>query len=454
MRPFLIASLTAALCLAPVATAQPTLSEAGAWLQEYLRIDTSNPPGQEHRAASFLSFILHRERIEARLLTSPSGRMSLWARLPASRPSGQGALLLTHHMDVVPAGTGWSVDPFGGSVSDGRLWGRGAIDTKGLGIVHLATMIDLKRRAVPLARDLIFLAVADEELGGGQGMAWLWDQHPELFLNVDAVFNEGGAARTTAQGILWWEVEVAQKRPLWLLVKSSGRAGHASAFSPDSAAHQLIAGLARLLEVVHPYRLSPSVRQYFRAIGPLHKNENLRRSFAEIEHNLSPQGPQGFFFPGLHRLLLDTVQVTVLNASSSINVIAAEASARVDARLLPDTDADRFLADLKQALGSDLEVEVLLTTPPSAPSPVDTPVWEAIASGLGPKPVVPAVSSGFTDSRHFRQRGIPAYGVTPFALDAEDATGIHAADERLPLAELEQGMARLLKILETYLRAR
>ncbi len=182
----------------------PDLSEAARWLQGYLRIDTTNPPGREHLAASYLAGILHREGIATRLVVTPEGRANLWARLSSPRSGGR-ALMLLHHMDVVAAGPGWTVPPLAGRVQDGRLWGRGAVDDKSLGIAHLAAFVDLKRRRVPLARDVIFLAVADEENGGLRGTAWLLDKHPELFRGVEAVAGEGGRNQTGAEDrLLWW----------------------------------------------------------------------------------------------------------------------------------------------------------------------------------------------------------------------------------------------------------
>jgi len=181
------------------------LSESARWLQQYLRLDTTNPPGNEYLGAGFLVKLLAAEGIEAQLLVTPEGRTSVYARLEGGgfRDRGQ-ALLLLHHMDVVPPGSGWSHEPFSGDVEEGVLWGRGAIDVKSLGIAHLAYMIELKRRKVPLARDVIFLGSADEESGGGQGVAWLLEHRPELFEGVGAVLNEGGANRFIQGRLFWW----------------------------------------------------------------------------------------------------------------------------------------------------------------------------------------------------------------------------------------------------------
>lgn len=429
----------------PAAAAE--LSEPARWLREYLRIDTTNPPGDEHRTASYLAYLLHRERIPTRLLATPDGRANLYARLEADDPQG-GPLLLTHHMDVVPAGPGWRVEPFAGTAAEGRLWGRGALDSKGLGIAHLAGFIDLKRRGRPLNRDVIFLAVADEEQGGQQGMGWIFQHYPELVSDVWAVLNEGGASRAGASGLLWWEVEVAQKRPLWLRVRTRGWGGHGSAYNPESALHQLIAALDRLLALPPRYRVTQAVRDYGAAIAPLHRNQYHRELFAHLDDQITPEGPKGLLLPGLHKLFLDTVQVTVIEGGESINVVAEEASALLDVRLLPDTDAEAFLQRVREALGEQVEVEVLLEEPPAPPSPTDHPVYRAVAEVLEEwAPVVPSMLAGFSDSRFFRARGIPAYGVSPFALTGAEAGGVHGTDEGIDLLELERGAERMARIV-------
>ena len=434
--------------------AAPALSEAASWLQQYLRIDTSNPPGNEARAAAFLAGILNREGIASRMVATPEGRASLWARL-ASPGSGGRAILLLHHMDVVPPGPGWTVPPFGGEVRNGSLWGRGALDDKSLGIAQLAALIDLKRdlkrRKVPLERDVVFLAVADEESGGLRGTGWLLANHPELFRGVEAVIGEGGRSQVGPGGKLsWWGVEVSQKRPLWLEVSTSGRGGHGSGLNPGSANHQLLQGLARLLAQPVRWRVSPPVRDYARAIAPL-QNPHWRRVFSNIDAVVAENGPREFLMPGMANLFVDTVQVTVLRGGERINVIPEKAWARLDIRLLPDTDSAAFLAEVKRLLGAGFDVKVLVTAPPAAPSPASGRLWEAFKRTLGSEgPVVPAFIPGFTDSRFFRERGIPAYGVSPFKLAPGDSAGIHGPDERIPVAELDRGIERMRRIVAAY----
>jgi acetylornithine deacetylase/succinyl-diaminopimelate desuccinylase-like protein len=438
--------------LAPGPAGAPELSETGRWLQDYLRIDTTNPPGHEERAADYLAAILQREGIPARTVLTPQGRTSLWARLSSPASGGRAALLL-HHMDVVAPGPGWTVPPFAGEVRNGFLWGRGALDDKSLGIAFLSAFVELKRRHLPLTRDVVYLAVADEESGGLQGTGWLLEHRPELFQGVEAVLGEGGRSQVVGQRTLWWGVEVAQKRPLWLEVSTSGRGGHASGLNPESANHQLITALSRLLARPWRWRVTAPARDYLHAVAPLH-NPALRRTFLDIDRVITPQGPSRFLLPGMANLFLDTVQVTVLAGGERINVIPASALARLDIRLLPDTDGAAFLAEVRQALGKDCDVRVLVTAPPAAPSPPSGRMYTAMERVLGAEaPVAPTFVPGFTDARFFRERRIPAYGLSPFALSGEETRGIHGTDERIPIAELDRGAARMRRILALYATA-
>ncbi len=244
------------------------------WLQEYLRIDTSNPPGREAAAVEFLAQILEEHSIAVQRLKSPEGRTSLYARLTATSPQSNisSAIVLMHHMDVVPAGSGWSGNPFSGEISDGRIWGRGALDAKSLGIAQLAAMVNLTRSKRPLTRDVIYLAVADEERGGVQGAGWVLRQFPELFSNVAGVLNEGGGNRKLQSRLLWWGVEVAQKHPLWIEVSSRGNNE-----TVDQASRKLLAALSRLLDRSSEWRVTEPVRNYMRALARFSGGDRRRR---------------------------------------------------------------------------------------------------------------------------------------------------------------------------------
>jgi acetylornithine deacetylase/succinyl-diaminopimelate desuccinylase-like protein len=408
-------------------------------LQSYLRIDTSNPPGREAAGASFLKALLHREGIATQLLVPPSGRPSLYARLAAAEPVG-GQLILLHHIDAVPAGPGWTVGPTSGELRQGKLWGRGAVDDKSLGIAHLAAFIEMHRRGERLSRDLVFLAVADEEAGGKQGTRWLLEEHPELFADVAAVLGEGGSNRSFDGRLFWWGVEVAQKRPLWLRVAAEGRGGHGSTLNLHTAPHRLVRGLAAVLERPLRYHVSPPVRQYFEAVAPFES-----RKFQSIVSNLdsivADEDPSRHLLPGLPSYFLDSIQINALEAGEKVNVAPEEASALIDIRLLPDTDEEAFLAEIRQLLGKNLDVEILLSAPPAEASSVDTRFFDCMEAFLGSRaPVLPSFIPGVTDSRYFRERSIPAYGFSPFLLSGVDLKGIHGPDEHISVEAFEEGV--------------
>jgi acetylornithine deacetylase/succinyl-diaminopimelate desuccinylase-like protein len=450
----LLAAILALLAAGPrtgaaAARREGGLSEAAGWLQGYLRIDTTNPPGNEERAADYLAGILARAGIPSQKVETPSHRASLWARLRAPRSGGR-AVLLLHHMDVVAPGPGWSVPPFGGLVKGGRLWGRGALDDKSLGIAELAAFVDLQRRGGPRGRDVVFLAVPDEESGGGEGTGWLLAHRPELFQGVEAVVGEGGRNQVVNGRLLWWGIEVAQKRPLWLSVEAGGRGGHASSLNPSSAAHQLIEGLARVLAMPQRWRVTAPARDYLAALAPLH-NSHWRKILAHVDESIGPDGPRTFLLPGMANLFLDTVQVTVIQAGERINVVPSTAHALLDVRLLPDTDGAAFQAGIEKALGRGIDLRLLLTSPPAVPSPAAGRLYAAFQKVLGAEaPVVPAMVPGFTDSRFFRDRHVPAYGISPFALEGAESAGIHGPDERIPLAVFDRGVDRLRRAVALY----
>src|SRR5437764_2586069 len=252
----------------------PVEREAEENLVAYLRIDTSNPPGNETAGARFLQQLLMKEGIEARLVGDDPARQSVYARLASG--SSEKALLLLHHIDVVPADAArWTKPPFAGVVASGYIWGRGALDIKSLGIAELMAFIDLARRHVPLRRDVVLLAVADEEAGGLRGCGELLQKHPELFANVGYVLNEGGTNETIVDKVTFWGIEVQEKVPLWLRLTFQGPPGH-SAAPPDGGGSvgSMIRALDAIQKIETPYRLTPAVQRGFRALGATKVDEN------------------------------------------------------------------------------------------------------------------------------------------------------------------------------------
>jgi acetylornithine deacetylase/succinyl-diaminopimelate desuccinylase-like protein len=437
-------ALILALSVAAPATAA-RLSREAEWLAGYLRIDTTNPPGREDEAAEYLAGIARDGGLLTELYVSPAGRTSLVVRLPATDP-GAPWIALVHHLDVVPADVeGWSRPPFAGEIADGDLIGRGAVDDKSLGVAHLAALIDASRLP-ERRRGLVLFAVADEEAGGGQGMAWLVERHPELFDGIEAALGEGGLNRTVVGRTHFWGLEVAQKRAYWLQAVATGRPGHGSSLNPESAAHRLIRGLARLVDRPRRWRLDPPALGFVRAM--VADDPAMRGRGFHADEALGPDGPAPWLPPGLWGLALDTIQVTRLDAGERTNVVSAEARARLDVRLLPETDAEAFLAGMRSDLGRGIDLEVHLATPPAPASSTDTEVWRLLAATLGAEaPVLPAMIPGITDSRFLRRRGIDAYGFSPFELESDALLRVHAHDERIPLAVFDAGVERMKRVV-------
>ena len=433
--------------VAAPAQAGKALQPGAEKLREYIHFDSSNREGTS-QALGFLRDQLHREGISTQWIVSPEGLPNLYARLEAPNDVDQSIVLL-HHADVVAAGKGWSYPPFGAEVSDGYIHGRGSLDAKSLGMAHLEAFLEANRLRQRLTRDLIFLAVADEEEGGGQGSKWLLEAHPELFDGVVAVLGEGGINRVYGDRIAWWGLEVAQKRPLWLQITAKGRPGHGSTLNLHTAPHRLVRALDRLLQRPLDFRATPEVRLYLQSIAPF-ESRGLQRLVANLDEILELRHPETKMLPGIPNFFLDSIQINMLQAGERPNSAPEIASAWIDIRLLPNTDGELFLEDVRERLGDDVEVKVILQSPQVDPSPTSGPGFDCVAAALAAEaPVVPAFIPGITDSRYFRQNNLPAYGFSPFRLSGATLKGIHGVDERIPIAEFERGVATMLAVVES-----
>jgi len=431
----------------------PLDAEAQKNLVDYLRIDTSNPPGHETNGAYFLQTLLKREHILAELVGSDMQRMSVYARL--SSGTNEKALLLLHHIDVVPAVlTEWTKPPFGGTIDGGYIWGRGALDMKSIGIAELMAFIELKRRNVPLKRDVIFLGVADEEMGGAKGTKWLLDTRPDLFANVGYVLNEGGYNDTIVDRVSFWGIEVQQKLPLWIRLQSKGTGGH-SAAPPDDGGTlvHLVRAVDAVSRIPTPYRITPDVERAFHAAGET-RNDERGEVLRNIENELTSPRLDHVLSSSYRALLHDTIAVTRVNGGTTINSIPANASADIDIRLLPDAKSDDMLQRVKSAAGKDAAVEVLLSSEPLPPSPTDTDLYRLLEHDFkADEPasrVAPIVGAGASDSRFFRARGITAYGIAPFKVNYYDAGTVHANDERIRARFFSEGVHRMRTIVSDF----
>ena len=448
-----------ALSLEPAAI----IEEATCLLAAYVRIDTTNPPGNELQAARFLHDVLAREGIASQIIESAPGRANLIARLPASpaaAPPGAtppaasaGSVVLVHHMDVVPASPAeWSAPPFAAELRDGQLWGRGSIDNKGGGVVHLMTMLLAKRLGPALPRELVLLAVADEESGGGHGARFLTEHHMELFQGVDFVLNEGGAVIEPGGGKTIYSVELAQKAPLWLRLTARGPSGHGSAPLPDAAVLTLLRALSRLSAHRFPILVVPAVQALY-ASKAAAMPEPLRKAYGDLRAALKVRAFREQFLkePRDAAMVQNTLSITMLQGSDKENVIAGEASAVLDMRLLPGQEAAAVTAEVVRVMAEPgIEVKPILSWQAYS-SPRDPRLFvaiEALAQRRNPGAVVAAnVIGGFTDCNAFRAKGVRCYGFTPLHVRPETFELIHGKDERIVLQDLGAAVIDLHALL-------
>lgn len=396
-------------------------------LCQFIRVDTSNPPGNEHRAAEFLGRILEREGIPYQLYDPGGGRTSLRAVLPGD--GSHHPFLLLNHTDVVPVEREyWEVDPFAGVVRDGCIWGRGALDMKSLGIAELMTFLTLKRLGVPLRRDVVFLAVADEEAGGLYGIEWLDQHHPEA-LHAEYVINEGGGGVTELFGVERpvYNVAVAEKGPLWLKLVTEGTPGHGSMPHEDNALERLVRALYRIQTWKREIVVYPLLDEYFarlRAAGVFQGEPTVERLAEVAREDIR-----------VRALLSNTISTTMAHAGIKHNVIPARAEATIDCRLLPGVNPDEFQRQVEEVI-DDPKVRVeRVFAGWSEPSPFDTELFrvieEVVRQHVEDAVVVPAVTVGFTDSRVFRRRGVVAYGFSGNLDAPELLRTFHGHNERI-----------------------
>lgn len=403
--------------------------EALGILQEYLRIDTSNPPGRERLACDFLGGILESEGVEYELFDPGDDRASLRAVLKGdgSRPP----LMLLNHTDVVPVEREfWDEEPFAGIIRNGEIWGRGTLDMKGLGVAELLTFLLLKRAGATLSRDIVFLAVADEEAGGLLGIEWLAEHHPEA-LEAEFVINEGGGGSTELFGVKRpvFTVTTAEKGPLWLRVVAEGRAGHGSVPHNDNPLDRLVRALGKLQEWERKPELSPVLEEYF---------ERLERAGVYSGGTSLKQLAQTAASDGRVRALLtNTISATTATAGMKHNVIPGRAEATIDCRLLPGVDPDSFEEEVARVIDDPKVRLERVFAGASDTSSHDTELFATIESVVRElvedAVVTPGVTAGFTDSRVFRNQGVVAYGFSGGLTSPSLARTVHGHNERMTL---------------------
>ena len=423
-------------------------------LIEYLEIDTINPPGNETRGVVFFQRIFDEAGIEYETAESAPGRGNIWARLEGG---DEPALVLLHHIDVVPATREyWDTDPLEAVIKDGMIYARGTSDTKSLGIMHLEAFLYLYRNNIQLNRDVIFVATADEEAGGFFGAGWLIENRPEIFDGVGYLLNEGGGATLMENDQIQLEIEVAQKRPYWLKLIATDIPGHGSAPRTTSATTRLIAALSRIQQNPFEPHITESVRKMFAGLAP---NMPVRWQPAMSDIDEAVLDPEFLRVlqeerPSFHALIRNTCSITMLSGSEKINVVSPEASAELDCRILPDQDAAEFLNGIRERIADDqIEIEEIMLFGP-AESSVDTDLYSLMTRVIEERyssvNIVPSAMTGFTDSHFFRDLGIISYGFDPVVFPDGVASNIHGNNERIPLESFNQGVQLTIDVVREF----
>lgn len=396
-------------------------------LQEYIRIDTSNPPGREVEAAELFARELRAAGIEPEVFETAPGRANVYARLRGRRP-GEGLLLL-HHMDVVPADEGeWRHPPFAAEIHQNMIWGRGALDMKSIGIAHLAAFVDLARSGAPLERDVAFMAVADEEAGARWGMAWIADHRPDLLEGIRYAINEGGVTETVANQLVYFGIETGSKLAIHLRIRADER----------ETLEDFRIALEPWFTVDTPERLLPGVVEYLQAVAP--HREVRPEYFRDPEQTVA----RGRFWdlPEKFRSLMGRQ----ILAGGIEDAPGGGVMMEIVIHFLPDESPEESLNWYRQiASGYPLESEVVLAMDSAPLSQTATPFWNAIASAIrshfGEVTIGPMIIPvGTTDSRFLRARGIDCYGFWPFLVDVYQSRGIHGPNERLRLDWFMEGV--------------
>ena len=423
--------------------------EATALLSQYIRMDTSNPPGNELGAARMIREKFLADGIPATVWEPSPGRGIVAARLRGIGKHTK-AIVLLSHMDVVPANPKqWQVPPFSGEVKDGDIWGRGAIDDKGPGVIEMMAMLAIKRAGILLDRDVIFIATGDEEEGGRAGAGWFVAHEKQVFADAGYLLNEGGGIEQTPGHHRYYAVSISEKTPMWIRLTAHGPAGHAAVPPPDTAVTHLTAALAKLIAYQPPVHVVNTVRDYFRTVARLDDGPPEFKNLV-LALRKQPYRRQFLATPRYNAMVRETVTPTVLQASQKTNVIAPTAEAEIDCRLLPGAEPKGFLDQIRKVIGDDtIKVEVLLNFP-AASSPARSILMNAINAVAwqdGHDTAIPTMIAGFTDSHYFRTAGLIAYGFMPIELTAAQEHTVHGVNERIAIKELDNGIRRMVELL-------
>lgn len=418
--------------------------------QELIRINTSNPPGNEESAALFLEGILSAEGIKAEIYSPVPRRANILARIKG-KGKGKPVIILSH-IDVVAARRDeWTVDPFGGELKDGFVYGRGAIDMKAQAICQLLAFIKLYKEGIEPEQDTIFLATCDEEIGGHNGVEFMLQNVPDL-KDASFVLSEGGFL-VEEDGLVHAQVSVSEKKLAQFRIQARGIGGHGSTPHRDNANEKIVRASHAILSHQWPLKPTSIVNAYLNAA--LKGRQGSGFTFASLKKSLNNKHFRDFIEnnPIYNALLRNTVTLTILNGGEKVNVIPRESSASFDARLLPTEDHGNFFKKVRRLCGDDVElVRIGSDVSRSFRSGYNTQYFRGIRKVVGAMkgniPVLPFLTTGATDMRYFRNLGIPAYGFFPVVLSSDESLRMHGIDERISVANIREGLEGCCEILK------
>jgi acetylornithine deacetylase/succinyl-diaminopimelate desuccinylase-like protein len=433
-------------------TEQPLRDRATKYLTDLVRLDTTNPPGNETRVAEYLKRVADAHGIPAELIGPDRNRLNFVARLKGT--GKQKPLLLMAHSDVVPADRSqWSVEPLGAVVKNGIMYGRGTEDVKSLLAAELADHVEMKHRGTTLDRDIILLSESDEE-AGSTGMTWMVANAYDK-INAEFAINEFAYWQKLPSGATVYQVQTTEKVPTRVKLVGHGTAGHGSLPRSDNPVAHLARAITRLVDADQPVRLNATTKTYFNTMAQLPGYEWLRPMLSKLEDPSASaavardiRGRDAEFDAMLHT----TVSPTMLTAGVKINVIPNVAEAQVDVRRLPNETREEVLERIQRIIQDDsVSVEdaggqhMPSTEPSSLTSPLYLAIEKAIRSTDPKAVIVPFLMRGATDGAFLREKGIAVYGVPIFTY--EGGSRAHGNDEKIAIKDFQTGTDLLLKIV-------
>jgi len=420
-------------------------TDTEAYLVKLIGIDTQNPPGNELRAAKYLESVLSGvSGIETQVIEMTPGRANFIAHLHATRPSKK-AVLIMDHIDVVGVDlTKWQTPPFEPTVRNGYLYGRGAIDDKGMLAVSMTALLCLAKQRDALDRDIILLATAAEE-SGGEGIRWILEREFSRIEGAEFALNEGGRIRAESGRIPVVNIQTTEKIPYNIPL-------------PDHA----LAALARAALKVHewktPVRLNSTTRSYFSGLARLERDQAMKRAMETLASSrdsvATDQAAEVVSLEPRYSAQLRTgVSLTILNGGIRSNVIPSQGTANLNVRVLPGEDIREIMTEIDRVAGERQVIFSLVGESRASPpiSPTTTALYGALVEAAGvmaPDAVVtPMMSTGGTDGAALRAKGIPTYGILPLPMAVEDELRMHDDNERVPVAALGWGAEYLYRVL-------